>query len=316
MASRTLCLTPGDPTGIGPEVTVKFLTCHLRKYPNYHFHVIGALGALEKAVKILGCTLPVDQVTYTDVSGQTPGEIAYHALEKAVALIAAGDADAMVTGPISKSNLKEAGILASGHTEILELLARKHYPTLKPKAEMLFVYRNFRLMLLTRHIPLSQVSKALTQLACQQSLSVLINFLREYLGIVKPRIAVLGVNPHAGEVGGKEEADVLLPVIQAIHAEGPFAADGFFRGFDAENPGYDAVVAAYHDQGLIPFKLIAGHRAVNVTIGLPFLRTSVGHGTAFDIAGQGIADETGLISAIEIAVALISPYLVEIRAPE
>jgi len=142
-------------------------------------------------------------------------------------------------------------------------------------------------------------------------LKTLIAFLRHQVKIDEPRIALLGINPHAGEIGGDEEDKFYAPVIKAVNGigatrlEGPFAADGFFRGFDAEKPGYDAVVAAYHDQGLIPFKILAGHEAVNVTIGLPFLRTSVSHGTADDIAGKGIAQEDSLIAAIRAALEML-----------
>jgi 4-hydroxythreonine-4-phosphate dehydrogenase len=174
---------------------------------------------------------------------------------------------------------------------------------------MLFVYKDFRLLLLTRHIPLADVSAALlVSGAVAKPLKTLIGFLRKQLKIEEPRIALLGVNPHAGEIGGGEEDKAFIPVIKAVNAigatrlEGPFPADGFFRGFSADKPGYDAIAAAYHDQGLIPFKLLSGYEAVNVTIGLPFLRTSVSHGTAEDIAGQGIAREDSLIAAIRTAL--------------
>jgi len=283
--NRNLCLTPGDPQGIGPEVTVKFITRHLHRYPDLHLDVIGSLSALHP------------QVTCID---NDP----YQAIETAVQRMADKKADALVTGPITKRH-------GGGHTEILETLARKLYPNVSSKAEMLFVHHNFRLLLLTRHIPLHEISGALTPSACEASLEILIHFLHTRFGIAMPRIAVLGVNPHAGEIGGQEESEILIPVLNRLnhknqaHLEGPFAADGFFRGFKAETPGYDAIVAPYHDQGLIPFKLIAGHQAVNVTIGLPFIRTSVGHGTAFDIAGQGIADESGLVAAIDTALQLL-----------
>ena len=177
---------------------------------------------------------------------------------------------------------------------------------------MLFIYKKFRLLLLTRHIELKDVPAALAkQGAVAGPIKTLIGFLRNVAHVPEPRIALLGVNPHSGEIGGEEENKFYAPVIKAVnnigntHLEGPFAADGFFRGFDAEKPGYDAIAAAYHDQGLIPFKLLAGYEAVNMTIGLPFIRTSVSHGTADDIAGKGIASEHSLIAAIRAASEMI-----------
>lgn len=313
MFRQTLCITPGDPQGIGPEIAVKFLHTHLHRYPEQRFEIIGSRPALEQAATRLNLSLPqTPQVRYTNISGKLPGEIAYLAVERAVEEIASKRADALVTGPIAKSHLKEAGILTSGHTELLQVLARRFYPGTKPHAEMLFLYRNFRMLLLTRHIPLSQVSSELMSRNFYPTFTSLCQFLTRQLGIKTPRISLLGVNPHAGEVGGVEETLVFTPIIDQIQQsgmaqiEGPFAADAFFRGFELNRFSYDAVVAAYHDQGLIPFKLIAGYKAVNVTIGLPFIRTSVGHGTAFDIAGQGIATEDGLVEAVNTAIDLIA----------
>jgi 4-hydroxythreonine-4-phosphate dehydrogenase len=325
--SLTLILTPGDPTGIGPEITVKALA-RLDEFPDTHFIVVGSKKALDAAAAMLKLALPENnRVRYQDIEGDWPGVIAYRALDVAARMIAAGEAKALVTGPISKRNLKEAGFDWPGHTEILEDLARKYFtkpattrPNGKapandedkdalPKAEMLFLHKKFRLLLLTRHIELKDVPTALAKPgAIAGPLKILIAFLRHRLGVSEPKIALLGVNPHAGELGGTEENKFYQPVLRAVNAigasrlEGPFAADGFFRGFDPENPGYDAVVAAYHDQGLIPMKLLAGYDAVNVTIGLPFLRTSVSHGTADDIAGQGIAKEKSLIAAVRAAM--------------
>jgi 4-hydroxythreonine-4-phosphate dehydrogenase len=308
----TLALTPGDPTGIGPEIIFKTLA-RLDQFPGINFVVIGSVKALKNAAASLKLTLPKnDRVKYVAIENDKPGAIAYEALDAAVKLIAAKEADALVTGPINKNNLKDAGIDFPGHTEILEALAQQYISLSPVRAEMLFVYKQFRLLLLTRHIALKDVPAALAKRgAVAGPLKILINFLRTTANVPEPRIALLGVNPHAGEIGGEEENKFYKPVINAVNnigntrLEGPFAADGFFRGFNAEKPGYDAVVAAYHDQGLIPFKILAGHQAVNVTIGLPFLRTSVSHGTADDIAGKGIANEDSLIAAIRAAIEMI-----------
>lgn len=315
MPKSVLCLTPGDPLGIGPEVTVKFLHHHLKAYPDCDIHVIGSMAALAQQAALLHMDLPTAGIDYHNITGDLPGEIAYRSLETAVAMICARQADALVTGPIAKSHLHQAGLEAHGHTEILEQLAHRYFPEGVSKAEMLFVYRRFRMLLLTRHVPLAQVSQALLSQNIHQPLATLCDFLIGQMGIARPRVAMLGVNPHAGEIGGVEESLVLKPAIDHFNAttpvlfEGPFPADGFFRGFHPEHCAYDAVVAAYHDQGLIPFKLIAGHQAVNVTLGLPFIRTSVGHGTAFDIAGQGLASEEGLIEAVSTARMLLQAKL-------
>ena len=307
-----LILTPGDPKGIGPEITVKALQ-RLGEFPDdLSLTIIGSMEALEKVAAQLNLKLPQSpRVKYRAVEAAKPGTVAYQAIDQAVQMIAAKEADALVTGPISKKNLHAADYQAHGHTEILETLTTKYFPTLLTahKAEMLFVHKNFRLLLLTRHIALSEVPAALAKPgAVAGPLKTLIAYLRHTLKVDEPRIAMLALNPHAGEIGGGEEKKFFMPVIYAVNGvgasklEGPFPADAFFRGFDAQDSGYDAVVAAYHDQGLIPFKLLAGYEAVNVTIGLPFLRTSVGHGTAEDIAGKGIASEASLIAALHVAM--------------
>lgn len=305
-----LALTPGDPTGIGPEITVKALQ-RLGNFPGLKLSIVGSVSALEYAAKQLGLPLPKNSnVAYMDIEDEAPGAVAYQSLETAVKLIKIGEAAALVTGPISKRNLKSAGITFPGHTEILEHFARALFEAPDAAAEMLFIYNKFRLMLLTRHIALKDVPAALAQSgAVSRPLKTLISFLRHRLKISDPNIALLGVNPHAGEIGGgEEESRFYLPVIKAVNAigastlAGPFAADGFFRGFNPDKPGYDAIVAAYHDQGLIPFKILAGFDAVNVTIGLPFLRTSVSHGTADDIAGKGKASEASLLAALHVAL--------------
>ncbi len=309
----TLALTVGDPTGIGPEITLKALQ-KLKDFPDIKFVVIGSLKALDATKEVLHLSLPkTPQVTYMGIESDLPGTVAYKSIETAVQLIAKREADGMVTGPISKRNLLVAGLKAHGHTEILEDLARSNFNMPEAKAEMLFVYKKFRLLLLTRHIPLHEVSRVFLKYEnISKPVYILLGFLKERLAIVKPKLAILGVNPHAGEVGGYEEKDVLMPLIESLERQGlaectgPLPADGFFRGLHPQNSGYDAVIAAYHDQGLIPLKLLAGYEAVNVTIGLPFLRTSVSHGTAEDIAGQGIAREDSLLAAIRTAVEILA----------
>lgn len=311
---RSIALTVGDPLGIGPEITLKALQQRAR-FGDVHFVVCGSLLSLKAAAEKLGMDLPAEdsRLRYQPVENEMAGSAAFFAIKAAAAILAGGEADVMVTGPISKQRLQEAGHAFSGHTEILEDLAVNLFKAEGARAEMLFLYRKFRLLLLTRHIALKDVASALAEKgAVARPLKTLISFLRHKAGIDEPHIALLAVNPHGGETG-VEEKQLIMPVIHAVNAigasqlSGPFPADAFFRGFDAEQTSYDAVVAMYHDQGLIPFKLLAGYEAVNVTIGLPFLRFSVSHGTADDIAGKGIASESSLCAAIETALSFVKP---------
>lgn len=324
--TRTLCLTPGDSSGIGPEITVKFLH-RLAEHPDAPIiRVFGDIPALRRMSAQLTLPLPeTEQVRYEDLSdpadvnhpeGQT-GKMAYRSLEAAVAEIHAGRAHALVTGPISKERLQEAGLPFTGHTEILQHLARKYYQ--RPyQSDMLFVYGAFRMLLLTRHVPLRKVSESLSVKNVVRSLQNLSEFLLHRAGVEKPRLCMLGVNPHAGELADHfsepEEIRILQPAARLISRqygfdiEPPVAADAAFRHFNADNPPYDAYVATYHDQGLIPFKMVAGLNAVNVTIGLPFLRTSVSHGTAPDIVGRNLADPASLEAAYRAALQFMGNY--------
>jgi 4-hydroxythreonine-4-phosphate dehydrogenase len=303
-----IILTIGDPTGIGPEITVKALR-RLGELPPMRLTILGSVKALEAAAHALNLALPQNEnITLRAIDDKQAGAVAYRSIESAVKMIAKKEGDALVTGPISKRNLAEAGYPYAGHTEILELLAQRFFDAQDVKAEMIFVYKNLRLLLLTRHIALKDVAAALAVTgAVARPIKTLIAYLRHREGIDEPRLAMLGLNPHAGEIGGDEEQKFFLPVIKAVNAiggsriDGPFAADGFFRGFEVESSPYDAIIAAYHDQGLIPFKMLAGYEAVNVTIGLPFFRASVSHGTAEDIAGKNMAREDSLLAALRVA---------------
>jgi len=317
--SRAIALTIGDPTGIGPEIAAKFLHQMGQTPDGRELVIYGDIGNLVRTAEFLGLDLPeTTEFRYEDVqntgssaSPKSPGEIAYESLLAATSEIHQGRAQVLVTGPISKLHLEEANIPFSGHTEILQQQARKLYQ--RPcQSDMLFLYRQFRMLLLTRHVALRKVSETLSIKGVTHSLNNLAEFFQQYCGIQSPRLCMLGVNPHAGEIDGDEEERILKPSLRLVSEkygfgiEPPMAADAAFRHFDINNLRYDAFVAAYHDQGLIPFKMVAGLSAVNVTIGLPFLRTSVSHGTAHDIAGQGIADPASLFAAYEAAVQLTS----------
>ena len=304
-------LTIGDPLGIGAEITAKLLK-QWNENPEampYELNVIGHIDHLQSTAKQLGITLPVtDSTTYTHIDANPltqAGQVAHKAVELAVQLTHSGDTQGIVTGPISKQNLWDAGYTASGHTEILEASAKVLWQNDTLQADMIFLYEQFRLLLLTRHVPLMQVPETLKKPSSLASLKSFIQFLREAEQLPHPQLALMGVNPHAGEIGGVEEADILQPLIETINAQGmatlsaPQPADALFRGFNPFKPAFDAYVATYHDQGLIPMKLVGGFSAVNITIGLPFLRTSVSHGVATDIVGKNLASPSSLQHALE-----------------
>lgn len=304
-------LTIGDPLGIGAEITAKLLT-QWDENPEampYGLNVIGHIEHLQSTAKQLGITLPVtDSIIYTHIEADPltqAGQVAHKAVELAVQLTHSGHTQGIVTGPISKQNLWDAGYTASGHTEILEDSAKVLWQNDTLQADMIFLYEQFRLLLLTRHVPLMQVPETLKKPSSLASLQSFIQFLREAERLQHPQLALMGVNPHAGEIGGVEEADILQPLIEAINAQGmatlsaPQPADALFRGFNPFKPSFDAYVATYHDQGLIPMKLVGGFSAVNITIGLPFLRTSVSHGVAADIVGKNLASPSSLQHALK-----------------
>jgi 4-hydroxy-L-threonine phosphate dehydrogenase PdxA len=307
--------TIGDPLGIGPELTAKWL-----QHPphNVVVHVFGDWAMVQTTAQALGLPLPSPSDTLhvydtgTVLNNQSmSGRIAYDAIVQAVKWLAnyCEQLAVLVTGPINKQRLWEAGVTYSGHTELLESLANQYWPPQKHyQADMWFEYQQFRMMLLSRHVPLHLVSSVLTVEGVYKALQAVVTHLQRYHGLAYPKVAVLGVNPHASEIDGTEERTILQPAITAINkAYGlsiapPLPADAVFRGFNVIQPAYDAYVASYHDQGLIPMKLLGGLQAVNVTIGLPFIRTSVSHGTADDIVGLGVADLGSLQAAATCAI--------------
>jgi 4-hydroxythreonine-4-phosphate dehydrogenase len=220
-------------------------------------------------------------------------------VERATDMCLSGEVQAMVTCPISKEAISAAGYDFPGHTEfIAERSEANSYL-------MMMVSGSLRMGLVTAHIPLGDVRAQITQAGIASTISVMADALRSDFGIEQPRIAVLGLNPHAGDGGvlGKEETDIIIPAIRSISGDtnvsGPFPADGFFGR--AAWKSFDGVVAMYHDQGLVPFKTLSFGKGVNVTAGLPIVRTSPDHGTAFDIAGRGVAEEGSLHQAILLA---------------
>jgi 4-hydroxythreonine-4-phosphate dehydrogenase len=306
-ARPRLALTLGDPAGIGPEIVLKALASVER--PDADWVVYGPVASLADRVARFG--LPAYEGPVVDVGGG-PFDLGRVGAEAgraaaAAALAAARDAlarrvDAIVTAPLHKESLRAAGHPWPGHTEMLAEAAGAADVT------MMFVGGGLRVALLTIHRSLRSVPDAITGAEVERVVRLLHRELPRF-GAGRRRIAVCGLNPHAGEGGlfGREDLDVVRPAIERLAGEGlevsgPLPADtAFVRAARGE---FDAVVAAYHDQGLVPMKLLAFGRAVNVTLGLPYVRTSVDHGTAFDIAAAGIADPGSLLEAMKLAARL------------
>ena len=283
-------ITVGDPAGIGPEIARK--------------------AAGHPDVRALCDVVFYGPIADADVAAFERGRVsaaagraAYDAIVRAVDDAVHGKIDAIVTAPVNKEAFAAAGLPWRGHTDLLAHL------TGAPNVAMMFYAESLRVVLATVHIALADVPRAITREGIESVVALTAASLPRF-GIASPRLALAGLNPHAGEHGviGREDDEILAPAVAACRArgitiEGPLPADTVFvRAMRGE---YDCVVACYHDQGLIPVKLVAFGRAVNVTLGLPIVRTSVDHGTAFDIAGKGIADPSSLIEAIKLAVRLV-----------
>lgn len=322
-----LVLTMGDPAGIGPEIIAKAVR---QLNPavlsgELDLMVCGSGDALRQAEAQMGMTAdsaryrlmdvgPVEAPWRTGEVSAAGGEWAYRAVVRAVELVQAGEADAIVTGPLSKEALHLAGHAFEGHTELLAHLTGQR------DAVMMLAHENMRVSHVTTHCALASVPGRITPVRLRRVFDVTLDALRA-LGIQQPRVAVCGLNPHAGENGvlGKEDDAIIAPVIHGYQAKGetmsgPFPGDTVFIKLRAGQ--FDAVVAMFHDQGHIPVKLLGFNvdpstgkwqaiSGVNITLGLPILRTSVDHGTAFDIAGTGVANADSLVDAIHYAENLI-----------
>jgi len=281
----------GDPTGIGPEVVRKALM-QKSLLAQGAFIVIGdkkILGRVHSSVEVV------------DVPYKTAGEGSLKFLDKAILLIKGGAVQALVTAPLCKHAVSRYHKNFKGHTEYLaEAFGVNHF-------DMMFIAGRVRLTIVTRHVPLKDVPGLITSKAVFDSIALMAETLKDKFKIKNPKIAVLGLNPHAGEGGllGHEDGKYILPAIRkakahGINAKGPFPADTFF----AFHKPYDGIIAMYHDQGLAPLKGMYMKELVNFTAGLPFVRTSPSHGTAFDIAGKNKADPSSMLSAIKLACQL------------
>lgn len=305
-------LTYGDPAGIGPEIVLKTL----KNWKKYKFKfkplVIGekdCLGGNTNGADFHpGDGFQIRKKCYKlGYPSKLTGKHSYKCLKEGIRLAKEKKVFALVTGPVSKAAINSAKIKFSGQTEEIA----KSCKTSPGKAIMLFVSSDFRVALFTRHIPLKKVSSEITKNKLKKYILLLNKELKKWFCLKSPRIAVLGLNPHASENGlfGNEEKKVISPVIKELSScglkiYGPFSPDGTLAtaGQDYlknKKQKYDVYVSFYHDQALPVFKAVAGTKGVNVTLGLPFLRVSVDHGTAFDIAGKNKADHRGLVSAVK-----------------
>ena len=303
--ANKIVITTGDPNGIGAEVTIKAL--NLMNLPARDIviisnsKVLNTYGSLQNNYEMIEIDYP-SKVIPGEVSAEA-GEFAFRALEKACEL----KPKFIVTAPTSKEAMNLAGHHYKGQTEILE-----HFLTHDgQKAEMLFVSKDFRVLLLTRHCALKDVSKLITKELLIEKTERLRSFFQNKLMIKKPNFALCALNPHAGEHGviGTEEDEKILPAIEAVRKRGinitnPLPADTLFvkavqNYLSGEKQSYDCYIACYHDQGLIPIKAVASEKTVNMTIGLDIIRTSPSHGTAFDIAGKNLANPESMIEAIK-----------------
>lgn len=292
-----LGLTLGDPRGIGPEIIAKALgdprIAALSAFVSWR--VIGPRRAGVPVHDDLGAWHPTGDVAAVEAEG---GRFAGMAVERAARLALAGVLDGLVTAPLDKHALKAGGYDFPGHTEMLGHLAGR------PTAMMLASDR-LRVVLATTHIALREVPAALTRAVLEQTYATTLDGLRRDLGIPQPRIALCAMNPHAGDGGrfGSEDDDLLAPVARACGMHGPFPADTVFvRAMRGE---FDAVIAPYHDVGMTAIKVASFGSAVNITLGLPFVRTSPDHGTALDIAGQGVASAESMVKAMQVAVEMV-----------
>jgi len=305
-----LIISAGDPAGVGPEVTVKALAqSHVRNLGE--IAVVGDPAHLRRTAAQLGLPTPEKIEPAGDAGHVRAGQLsgyggaaAVAAVRRAVELIQAGGYDALVTAPINKEALKLAGFDWPGHTEMLADL------TASEEVRMLLVTDRLKVVHVTTHRSLRSAIDAATRARIVRTIELAHAGARQ-LGFDRPRIAVAGLNPHAGEGGlfGDEEAREIAPAVaearaEGIDASGPWPPDTLF--WRAKNGDFDLVVAMYHDQGHIPAKLGGFDEGVNVTLGLPFPRASVDHGTAFDIAGKGVARWTSMAAAIGVAAHLVA----------
>jgi len=288
-----IALTVGDPAGIGPEIVAK----------------AAADPSVRAVCQPIVFEAPPDANVRAGEMSAAAGRAAYDTIVRAVAAAKRGDVDAVATAPVNKLAFARAGLEWKGHTDLLAHLCGTK------RVAMMFHSPQLKVVLITVHVPLKDVSSQLTPALVDQTIALTVEAM-DLFGASRPRLALAGLNPHAGENGvlGDEDEHVLVPAVRrarenGVTIAGPIPGDTVF--VRASRGEFDCVIACYHDQGLIPVKLLAFGTAVNVTIGLPIIRTSVDHGTAFDIAGKGVADPGSMIAAVKLAAEMAS----HLRAP-
>ena len=306
-----IAVTLGDPAGVGPEIAARL--CHdAETLERAKLLIVGQRALLEAGAAACGLPTPTVDLVETGRSAAiklgspsaASGHLAGQFVEKALELVTSGAAQAMATCPISKEALQAAGYSDTGHTTLLARLTGTERPVMMLAGEKL------KVVLVTIHTPLKEVPGLLSVKGIVHTALTAHRALREHFGMARPRLAVCGLNPHAGEGGifGDEEAEIIAPALQelraaGVEAAGPLPPDTvFWRALKGE---FDAVVCMYHDQGLIPLKLLHFEDAVNVSLGLPIIRTSVDHGTAYDLAGTGKASPASLIAAVKLAAKMV-----------
>lgn len=303
MEKIRIAVTPGDPDGIGPEIISGILkSSYADRSPE-----ITIIGSKESLARY---HFPFDRVEMIEAPNKSenfvPGFQAGWAIEKAVQMIQEKKLDALVTGPIDKDRLQKGGFPFRGHTDFLSHL------TDRPDVTMMLENSFLRVSLVTTHIPLQEVASRISPDLIETTFKNTLEYLDHYCGIARPKIALAALNPHAGENGllGNEEKEILRPCIDRLQKKykncvlfGPLPSDTLFalHHLKLKDKHYDAVICLYHDQGLIPVKLLDFHHTVNITLGLPFVRTSVDHGVGFDIAGKGLADPSSFLTALRAA---------------
>jgi 4-hydroxythreonine-4-phosphate dehydrogenase len=317
----TLALTAGEPAGIGPDLCAQIaqrdLPCklvviadrellreraRLLQLPLELTDYLPDVAVEHKAGRLQVLHVPLNKPAIPGKLDPANARYVLETLERAVAGCSSGEFAAMVTAPVHKGVINDAGIAFTGHTEYLSQLTHS-------QVVMMLVGGGMRVTLATTHLPLKDVAAAITREGLERKLRIIQRDLSTRFGIARPRIAVAGLNPHAGESGhlGREEIDSIIPVLDKLSAEGmhligPLAADTLFNPAQLQN--YDCIFTMYHDQGLPVLKHASFGTGINVTLGLPFIRTSVDHGTALDLAATGRADPGSLLAAIELAVTL------------
>ncbi len=319
----TLALTAGEPAGIGPDLCVQiaqqrparkliviadrdllYQRAQLLRLPLELTDYLPGVPDEHKAGRLQVIHIPLNEPALPGRLNPANAPYVLATLDRAIEGCSSGEFSAMVTAPVHKSVINDAGISFTGHTEYLS--HRSHSQTV-----MMLVGGGMRVALATTHLPLKNVASAITYESLERQLRIIHNDLISRFNIDRPRIAVAGLNPHAGESGhlGREEIDIIIPVLNQLRTEGiqligPLPADTLFNPSQLKN--FDCIFAMYHDQGLPVLKHASFGTGVNVTLGLPFIRTSVDHGTALDLAATGCADPGSLLAAIELAVTLAS----------